>query len=149
MIDLEKARGRLALIWCVATVIIFLGIFLMGAADKFPESGPGAVAQQVFPYVLPTLFLVLATYAPNTNGGAADDLGVSRRIRKIPYWIATGTSIAYLLVVFLAMLQASDKEVNDKVEGAAFIQDDYHLLVSGFQVAVATAMGIFFGNRGE
>ncbi|TYC64198.1 hypothetical protein FMN50_01730 [Rhodobacterales bacterium] len=142
MIEFDKAKWRLALLWFGVCGFLFFIVFLQTILDKY-----GQRSTEVWNWLLPNLMPVLTMMA----GVIVSDMKAApvTRFVQVPfYYFAGGLSCFYLLLIAVIILLGPVIE-----ETAGLLIFDVigrtGVFLGPMQGVVASAVGIFFLKKTE
>lgn len=136
-ITLDKVRNRLALLWLLSTLVIFLTLILQSLRLVY-----GQQTQEVWGWILPTLMPTLTMIVTVLGYSALDPELGRARVRLSFFRVAFYLSLAYLVLTFLTIL-VQPLTSGDPVE----LMQMSSLWLGPFQGLVASALGVLFVSK--
>lgn len=136
MLSFEKCKKNLALLWFIASGLLFLLLLFQSFAGKHGETA-AEVWSWLLAAILPTLSLMLGAFVADF-GKAQEDRQVDRFLYRLTY----GLSLFYLLVIALIFLVQPN--TGQPIVELLKLSSVY---LTAFQGLVAAALGVFFVKR--
>jgi hypothetical protein len=148
MIELEKARWRLAVIWFPGTALLFIVLVIQSLGGAYGDSLQRAWGWAL-PNFLPTIALMVSVFAAEalkpTRGGG---IFVRRNFCTLAIWL----SAFYLFMLLLSILSpplinyfGNDTKSVDKIH----ILESSNLWLGPLQGLVVVALGVLFFLKEE
>jgi hypothetical protein len=141
MVSLRTCKKRLAILWVVGGLIVFVLLVLQSIFGKYGDKLDEAWAW-FLPTVVPTLSLIIGVLVLDATSSKTTD----KRIEPLIFNLAFGISAVYLVMVALILLIQPFTEFSPLE-----LMKRSNLWLGPLQGLVAAALGAFFikGERGE
>lgn len=140
---MKTARQRLALLWLGGAGISALVLIAMSI--RALEGRQVAVWGWFLPTVLPTLTLILSTFAMTVRGSLPKALRNRRRVDPFIFRLAFGISVFYLVLVLFAIAGWQLTSYEDPVDALSLA----NLWLGPLQGIAASTIGWFFLSGGD
>ena len=135
----KKSKSQLALLWFIASGIIFLIIFLQSILGHYGESVVKAW-EWFLPTIIPTLSLIIGVLVMDVRGKSREIGKVERSFFRLTYY----TSLFYLLIVASTILVQPFSTFP-----ALELMEMSHLWLAPIQALASGLLGAFFIQKGK
>ncbi len=142
-VTMKTARQRLALLWLVSSGLCALVLIAMSI--RALEGRQVGVWGWFLPTILPTLTLILSTFALTVRGALPEALRGENPVDPFVFRLAFGVSVFYLFLVFFAIVGWQLTSYEDPVDALTLA----NLWLGPLQGIAASTIGWFFLSAGE